>query len=99
MPVDSPLMNASSSTLLELLQHGPSGKTAITLAERNFHVTYGDLRRHVEALAEQLVAAGVDRGDRVGIALPNGLSLIVSFLAAAMAGTAAPLNPAYTEDE
>ena len=31
--------------------------------------------------------------------LPNGLPVIVSFLAAAMAGTAAPLNPAYKEDE
>ena len=29
----------------------------------------------------------------------NGLPTIVSFLAAAMAGTAAPLNPGYKEDE
>src|SRR5205823_10570679 len=35
----------------------------------------------------------------VGMALPNGLPAIVSLLAAAMAGTAAPLNPAYEEDE
>jgi oxalate---CoA ligase len=41
----------------------------------------------------------VGRGDRVGIALPNGLPVIVSFLAASVAGTAAPLNPAYKEDE
>ena len=40
-----------------------------------------------------------DQGDRVGIALPNGLPMIVSFLAASIAGTAAPLNPAYKEDE
>ena len=51
------------------------------------------------ALAEALAAAGVGRGDRVGMALPNGLPTIVSFLAASMAGTAAPLNPGYKEDE
>ena len=36
----------------------------------------------VTGVAEQLAAAGVGRGDRVGIALPNGLPMIVSFLAA-----------------
>ena len=51
------------------------------------------------AVAEQLAAAGVRRGDRVASALPNGLPAIVSFLAASVAGTAAPLNPAYKEDE
>ena len=44
-------------------------------------------------MAEALAAAGIGRGDRVGIALPNGLPMIVAFLAASMAGTAAPLNP------
>src|SRR6185295_7191272 len=53
----------------------------------------------VQAVAEQLAAAGVSRGDRIGIALPNGLPLVVAFLAAAVAGTAAPLNPSYKEDE
>jgi acyl-CoA synthetase (AMP-forming)/AMP-acid ligase II len=33
------------------------------------------------------------------MALPNGLPAIVSFLAASIAGTAAPLNPAYRQDE
>ena len=46
-----------------------------------------------------MTTAGVRRGDRVGIALSNGLPMIVSFLAAAVAGTAAPLNPLYKEDE
>ena len=31
--------------------------------------------------------------------LPNGLPTIVAFLAGAVAGTAAPLNPAYRFDE
>src|ERR1700738_2479065 len=90
---------STPSTLLDLLEHSPAGKTAIILPEQNLSVTYGALRSQVWAMAEQLAAAGVGRGDRVGIALPNGLPLIVSFLAASAAGTAAPLNPAYKEDE
>jgi acyl-CoA synthetase (AMP-forming)/AMP-acid ligase II len=86
-------------TLIELLDRNPAEKTAVILPESNTHVTYGELRRQVRAVAEQLVAAGVGRGDRVGIALPNGLPMVVAFLAAATAGTAAPLNPAYKEDE
>ena len=53
----------------------------------------------MKAVAEQLAAAGVRRGDRVATSLTNGLPVIVSFLAAGVAGTAAPLNPAYKEDE
>jgi acyl-CoA synthetase (AMP-forming)/AMP-acid ligase II len=93
--------NASpaASTLLGLFEHVPADKTAIILPDHAIRVSYGSLRTQVQALAEQLAAAGIEPGDRIGIALPNGLPMIVSFLAASMAGTAAPLNPAYKEEE
>jgi acyl-CoA synthetase (AMP-forming)/AMP-acid ligase II len=87
------------STLLGLFEHVPAEKTAIILPDHAIRVSYGSLRTQVQALAEQLAAAGIGPGDRIGIALPNGLPMIVSFLAASMAGTAAPLNPAYKEEE
>jgi acyl-CoA synthetase (AMP-forming)/AMP-acid ligase II len=90
---------ATPTTLLDLLRPIPAGQTAIILPEQNIRVTYGGLRTQVEAVAEGLAAAGINRGDRVGMALPNGLPTIVGFLAASVAGTAAPLNPAYKEDE
>ena len=77
----------------------PDDQTAIIQPEQNIRITYGELRKQVQAVAEALAAAGVSRGDRVGMALPNGLPTIVTFLAASMAGTAAPLNPGYKEDE
>ena len=89
----------ASMTLLGLIQAIPADQTAVIAPEQNIRVTYGALRKQVQAVAEALAAAGVSRGDRVGIALPNGLPNIVSFLAASMAGTAAPLNPGYKEDE
>jgi acyl-CoA synthetase (AMP-forming)/AMP-acid ligase II len=87
------------TTLFDLIRPIPADRTAIVIPESNLRISYGALREQVESLARGLAAAGIGRGDRVGIALPNGLPMVVSFLAAAMAGTAAPLNPGYKEDE
>jgi acyl-CoA synthetase (AMP-forming)/AMP-acid ligase II len=91
--------STTPTTLLELLDAGPASKTAVVLPEQRVEISYGALRAQVRELADQLTQAGISRGDRVGIALPNGLPMLVSFLAASVAGTAAPLNPAYREDE
>jgi acyl-CoA synthetase (AMP-forming)/AMP-acid ligase II len=90
---------STPTTLLDLTRRVPDSATAVILPDANLRIHYGEFRRQVEALADALASAGIGRGDRVGIALPNGLPMIVSFLAAAMAGTAAPLNPAYREEE
>ena len=50
-------------------------------------------------MADALASLGIQKGDRVATFLPNGLPTIVSFLAASIAGTAAPLNPGYREEE
>ncbi len=88
-----------STTLLGLLGPAAPDRTAIILPESGLRISYGQLRAQVESMAEALAAWGVGRGDRVGMALPNGLPTIVSFLAASEVGTAAPLNPGYKEDE
>jgi acyl-CoA synthetase (AMP-forming)/AMP-acid ligase II len=86
-------------TLLDVLSAAPGDSTAILVPEANIRVSYDALRSQVAALADSLTAAGIAPGDRVAMALPNGLPAIVSFLAASIAGTAAPLNPAYRQDE
>ena len=86
-------------TLLDVLDAAEGQRTAIILPEAALSVTYDDLRRRVRRMAGALYAAGVRRGDRVALALPNGLDTIVAFLAAAAAGTAAPLNPGYKFEE
>jgi acyl-CoA synthetase (AMP-forming)/AMP-acid ligase II len=90
---------SNPNTLLELLQVAPAGRTAIILPETGIRVTYQSLRDQVTGMADALAALGIRRGDRVATVLPNGLPAIVSFLAASVAGTAAPLNPGYREDE
>ena len=86
-------------TLLDVLSAAPGDSTAILVPEANLRVSYDALRSQVAALADSLASAGIAHGDRVAMALPNGLPAIVSFLAASIAGTAAPLNPAYRQDE
>ncbi|MCU1382173.1 MAG: o-succinylbenzoate--CoA ligase [Acidobacteria bacterium] len=92
-------MSVSPFVLTDFLDHARADTIAVVLPEQNVTVTYGQLRDQVTAMAEQLAAAGIGRGDRVATSLTNGLPVIVSFLAAGLAGTAAPLNPAYKEDE
>jgi oxalate---CoA ligase len=90
--------HSTPGTLLGLLT-APDDRIALIQPEQNLRLTYGALRQQVESVASALAAAGIGRGDRVGMALPNGIPNIVTFLAASIAGTAAPLNPAYKEDE
>ena len=92
-------VNSDPATLLDLIGPIPANGTAIIVPETGLRVTYGALRRQVEGAADALAAAGITRGARVGMALPNSLSTIVAFLAASIAGTAAPLNPSYKEEE
>jgi acyl-CoA synthetase (AMP-forming)/AMP-acid ligase II len=88
----------SVATVLDVL-HSADGKTAIIVPELGVSVSYNLLRAQVLRMADSLASAGIRRGDVVALALPNGLPAVVGFLAAAIVGTAAPLNPTYTYDE
>src|SRR5256885_16125576 len=80
-----------------LLENGQSNHLAVnTLAGA---ITYQELTDQVDNLAAHLTNVGLGKGDRIAMALPNGLEVIASFLAASTVGTAAPLNPSYTRDE
>src|SRR5271166_5505775 len=88
----------SVHTLLDVL-HFADSHIAVVIPEIGMHVSYDSLRQQVLGMAGALTSVGIHRGDAEAIALPNGLRAIVSFLAASIAGTAAPLNPAYPYEE
>src|SRR6202050_1252115 len=88
----------SAVTLLDVL-HFADSHTAVVIPELGIRVTYDSLRQQVLSMANALASVGIRRGDAIAIALPNGLPAIVSFLAASIAGTAAPLNLAYPYEE
>ncbi|MBF2076280.1 MAG: AMP-binding protein [Synechococcales cyanobacterium C42_A2020_086] len=86
-----------SQTLLELLAGDDSD---LALVAPDFpSLTYGHLRQQILELAAQLNHWGIGRGDRIAIAMPNGPAMIITYLAAAICGTAAPLNPKYKAEE
>lgn len=69
------------------------GKPAVT-------VSYKQLTKDILEFQSKLAALGIDKGDAVSIAIPNTYEFIVSFLGAAyQRAIAAPLNPAYKQDE
>ena len=87
------------NTLWELLQLAPGDAVAVVAPETGTTLTYDDLRQQARDAAAVFASAGIKPGDRVAIALPNGIPVLVCFLAASFAGTAAPLNLAYRYDE
>ncbi|MCW2968113.1 MAG: putative fatty-acid--CoA ligase [Solirubrobacteraceae bacterium] len=63
-------------------------------------VTYGELWDRAARVAGGLRAAGVGRGDRVAILLPNGLDWVLAFWGTQLAGAVAvPVNTRFKESE
>ncbi len=87
-----------TQTLAALIADHPADAPAIGAPDRGW-LSYGGLREQAAAVAEALYAAGVGRGDRVGIVLPNGPEMAAAFFCVAQVATTAPLNPGYRADE
>jgi acyl-CoA synthetase (AMP-forming)/AMP-acid ligase II len=86
--------------LLTSLFNQRAEATALIEADDGTTVSYARLAAEIETLAGKLRAAGVGRGDRVALVIPQGPTCVRLILAiAALGAAAAPLNPAYTEDE
>ncbi|KAJ9318756.1 hypothetical protein DTO271D3_886 [Paecilomyces variotii] len=67
---------------------------------RALTVSYRQLNSAVATFQAKLAKLGIRPGDAVSIALPNSYEFIVAFLAASwQRGIAAPLNPAYKQEE
>ena len=87
-----------SNTLKALLANHPGNANAIGAPDRDW-LRYGDLRSLAETVSATLHEAGIGRGDRVAIVLPNGPEMATAFITIAQTAVTAPLNPAYREDE
>jgi len=72
------------------------GATAVVAGGR--HVSYAELDRWSTAVAARLLAAGVQRGDRIAVCLERSPELIAALLGVLKAGGAyVPLDPADPE--
>lgn len=71
----------------------------VALSLGSSRLSYAELDRRAEELADRLAEAGVARGAIVGLCLPRSLELIVGLLAILKIGAAyLPLDPAYPAD-
>ena len=62
-------------------------------------LTYSRLLTQCYRVVTDLNHAGISRGDRVAIVLPNGPEMAACMLAVAMGASCAPLNPDYRRSE
>ncbi|KAF9880758.1 peroxisomal-coenzyme a synthetase [Colletotrichum karsti] len=87
---------------LQTAINGPANSPAVIIPSKPeaLTATYGDLIRETANFQGKLAAIGITHGSPVSIATVNSYEFIVSFLAASwQRGVAAPLNPAYKQDE
>jgi oxalate---CoA ligase len=91
---------AAGEPLSALLTRGEPSRPAFVVPDGGQVLTYARVAAAIEALAPRLAGAGVRRGDRVALTLPNGPDFVLLLLAiTALGAAAAPLNPAYTQAE
>lgn len=88
----------------------PLGDLLVTAAHRWPHrpaiitederLSYADLLEHSVRTAQWLLALGVERGDRVGMLLPNGVDFVATLFGIALAGgTFVPMNSRLQAEE
>lgn len=85
-------------TIDALLAAHPGDAPAIGAPDRPW-LDFAGLRALIGETRASLAAAGIGRGDRVAIVLPNGPAMATAFIAVAASATTAPLNPAYRAEE
>ncbi len=63
-------------------------------------ITYGEFHRQACAMAQELRARGVRKGDRIGVMLPNCCELAILYFACIYLGAViVPVNPALSKNE
>ena len=87
-----------TQTLAALFAPHPGTSPAIGAPDRPW-LTYDGLRAQTDVVRVALHGAGIGRGDRVAIVLPNGPEMAAAFVTVAQVAVTAPLNPAYKREE
>lgn len=77
-----------------------AGREALVVRHQNVRLSYGELRRKVDALACGLRRLGLKKGERIGIWSQNNLEWALTQFATAKAGLVlVNINPAYRRAE
>jgi benzoate-CoA ligase len=79
-------LNLAAHVLDARVAEGRGARLALRVGERR--VTYAELLAEANRIANVLASLGVGRGDRVLLALPDGVELVAAFLATLKVGAA-----------
>ncbi|HEU4977886.1 MAG TPA: AMP-binding protein [Solirubrobacteraceae bacterium] len=97
---DLPLLGETIGANLERTVARFGGREALVSCHQGVRMTYAELDAAVDALACGLLAAGIEKGDRVGIWAPNCAEWVLLQYATAKAGAVlVNINPAYRTHE
>lgn len=91
----------AEDTLVELMEARASDTRPFLISpDTGAALSFQRFREEAHKMAEQIVAEGIERGDRVAMAIPNGIEVLLAFFGATEAGAMAmPLNPDLKPDE
>jgi fatty-acyl-CoA synthase len=95
-----PLLGETIGSNLERTAARLPDAEALVSRHQGVRLTYAELDERVDALARGLLAAGLERGDRIGIWSPNCAEWVLVQYATAKAGIVlVNVNPAYRSSE
>jgi fatty-acyl-CoA synthase len=96
----NPLIFKTIGNLLDEAASNYAGKQAIVVRHQGVRLSYSELNELVNKVAANLLAKGIETGDRVGIWSPNNLQWVVTQFATAKIGAIlVNINPAYRISE
>ena len=95
-PTEPPLIETTIGDALLSAAEKWGDQDALVSVHQNVRFTYSQLLEHVDRLASNLIALGLQKGDRIGIWSPNCAEWTLTQFAAARAGLVfVTINPAY----
>jgi acyl-CoA synthetase (AMP-forming)/AMP-acid ligase II len=98
--IESEPLPASVAALLDEAAAEVPDQVALDFFEDDERLSYRELRRRVDRLADGMARRGIGKGSHVGVMLPNLSVLPVTWLALARLGAImVPMNVAYTPRE
>src|SRR3954447_19886388 len=97
---DVPLLGETIGANLERTVAAHGDRDAVVSCHQEVRVTYAEFDAAVNPFASGLLAAGIAKGDRVGIWAPNCVEwVIVQFATAKVGAILVNINPAYRTHE
>jgi fatty-acyl-CoA synthase len=97
---DAPLLYMTIGAALDRTVAAHGDREALIVCHQATRWTWSELGQRVDALAANLIAMGLETGDRIGIWSPNCTEWVLTQLATAKAGLIlVTINPAYRTSE